>query len=161
ASQFPTTAKADAALDEYREELGQLTGAVHAALEAARRRSERTGKSDEWLLVSEAQYRLLTTDRPAFVRRAYTAARNAFGQNFSVQSEADQVAIFHTLGLLAENCREALAGLGLTPADLAVQAQSQQPARDRVVVATGHRADTPSRPPPGRFPNTAACIEKA
>jgi hypothetical protein len=30
-----------------------------------------------------------------------------------------------------------------------------------VVVATGHRADAPSRPPPGRFPNTAACIERA
>jgi hypothetical protein len=161
ASQFPTTAKADTALGEYRESLGQLTGAVHVALDAARRRSERTRNPDEWLLVSEAQYRLLTTDRPTFVRRAYTAARNAFGQNFPVQSEADQVAIFHLLGLLADNCREALAGLGLTPADLAGQARPQQPARDRVVVATGHRADASSRPPPGRFPNTATCIDKA
>src|SRR5689334_19712312 len=61
-------------------------------------------------------------------------------------------------GLLLDNCSEALAVLGVAPADLQPK---NAPPRDRVVVATGHRADASSRPPPGRFPNRAACIGKA
>ena len=80
------------------------------------------------------------------------------GSASNCNSELSQVAIFHRLGLLAENCGAAFAGLGVTPADLRAK---EPPPRDRVVVATGHRADAPSRPPPGRFPNTAACIDKA
>ena len=110
------------------------------------------------MLVSEAQYRLLTADNPGFVRNAYRAAKNALGERFQLQSELSQVAIFHRLGLLPERCAAAFAGLGATPADLQPK---EPPPRDRVVVATGHRADPPSRPPPGRFPNTAVCVDKA
>jgi hypothetical protein len=158
ASQFPNARRANTALDDYRDQLKQLTGAVGISLDNAKRRSDRAGTPDEWLLVSEAQYRLLTSDNPGFVRNAYRAAKNALGERFQLHSELSQVAIFHRLGLLAENCGAAFAGLGATPADLQVK---EPPPRDRVVVATGHRADAPSRPPPGRFPNTAACIDKA
>jgi hypothetical protein len=158
ASLFPNARRASAALDDYRDQLKQLTGAVRISLDNAKTRSDRAGIADEWLLVSEAQYRLLTADNPGFVRNAYRAAKNALGERFQLHSELSQVAIFHRLGLLADNCSAAFAGLGATPADL----QSKEPPpRDRVVVATGHRADAPSRPPPGRFPNTAACIDKA
>jgi len=68
------------------------------------------------------------------------------------------VAIFHRLGLLPDNCAAAFAGPGATLADLQPK---EPPPRDRVVVAAGHRADAPSRLPPGRFPNTAACIDMA
>jgi hypothetical protein len=158
ASQFPNARRANAALDDYRDQLGQLTGAVRVSLDNAKIRSERSGRPDEWLLVSEAQYRLLTADNPGFVGTAYRAAKNALGHRFQLQSELSQVAIFHRLGLLADNCGAAFTGLEATPADLQPK---EPPPRDRVVVATGHRADAPSRPPPGRFPNTAACIDKA
>jgi hypothetical protein len=158
ASLFPNARRANAALDDYRDQLKQLAGAVGISVDNAKRRSDRSGKPDEWLLVSEAQYRLLTSDNPGFVRNAYRAAKNALGERFQLDSELSQVAIFHRLGLLGENCSAAFAGLGATPADL----QPKEPLpHDRVVVATGHRADAPSRPPPGRFPNTAACIDKA
>ena len=87
--------------------------------------------------------------------RCQECARGAFP---GLHSELSQVAIFHRLGLLVENCVAAFAGLGATPADLR---SKEPPPRNRVIVATGHRADAPSRPPPGRFPNTAACIDKA
>jgi len=155
---FPNARRASAALDDYRDQLKQLTGAVRISLDNAKTRSDRAGIPDEWLLVSEAQYRLLTADNPAFVRNAYRTAKNALGERFQLRSELSQVAIFHRLGLLADNCSAAFAGLGATPADLQPK---EPPPRDRVVVATGHRADAPSRPPPGRFPNTAPCIDKA
>jgi hypothetical protein len=110
------------------------------------------------LLVSEAQYRLLTADNPGFVKNAYRAAKNALGERFQRRSELSLVAIFLRLGLLADNCSAAFAGLGATLADLQPK---EPPPRDRVVVATGHRVDAPGRPPPGRFPNTTACIDKA
>lgn len=161
-SVFATTRKAENARDEYREQLDHLRGAVRMSLESARRSGENTGKPDEWLPPSEAQFRLLTAERPVFVRNAYKAATNARGSGFSVESEAAQVAIFHRLGLLAENCREALAALEGTPADVAAADQRKQPPpRERVIVATGHRVDAPDRPPPARFPNTPACIARA
>jgi hypothetical protein len=158
ASLFPNARRANAALDDYRDQLKQLAGAVGISVDNAKSRSDRSGKPDEWLLVSEAQYRLLTSDNPGFVRNAYRAAKNALGERFQLDSELSQVAIFHRLGLLGENCSAAFAGLGATPADLRAK---EPPPRDRVIVATGHRADAPSRPPPGRFPNTPACIDKA
>jgi len=158
ASLFPNARRANAALDDYRDQLKQLTGAVGISVDNAKRRSDRAGTPDEWLRVSEAQYRLLTSDNVGFVRNAYRAAKNALGERFQLHSELSQVAIFHRLGLLAENCGAAFAGLGATPADLQPK---EPPPRDRVVVATGHRADAPSRPQPGRFPNTAACVDKA
>jgi len=157
ASLFPNARRASAALDDYRDQLKQLTGAVGISLDNAKSRSERAGTPDEWLRVSEAQYQLLTSDNPSFVRNTYRTAKNALGERFQLRSELSQVAIFHRLGLLADNCSAAFAGLGATPADLQPK---EAPPRDRVVVATGHRADAPSRPPPGRFPNTSACVDK-
>jgi len=163
AGRFETKKKAEAALDDFREQLDRVRGAVRMSLENARRRSESGGKPDEWLPPSEAQYRLLTADNPVFVKNAYRAAKNAGGSGFSVDSEAAQVGIFHLLGLFPENCRAALESLGipLSPSELtAAVPLKEMPPRDRVIVATGHRADAPNRASP-RFPNTPECIAKA
>jgi hypothetical protein len=140
--------------------------------------AKRPGHRDEWLAPSEAQYRLLTADRPAFVKNAYNTARTEGGNKFSVTSEARQVAILGSLGIFPKNCRAALEGLGLpvppplpeADADAAVIVAfstavlnppiPKAPARDRIIVATGHRVDESGRPTP-RFPDTAQCIEKA
>ncbi len=161
AGRFETTRKAKNALDDYRDQLIQLRGAVKISLENAERKSETTGRPDEWLPPSQAQYSLLTTgrDRAVFVGNLYRAAKKAGGNGFSVESEAAQVAIFHSLGLFSENCRAAFDALGVVPS--AGEADKMKPPRNRVIVATGHRADALNRPPPGRFPNTAACIAKA
>jgi hypothetical protein len=153
---FPTAKKAQAALDDYNEQLALLRAAVRVSLDNAARRAERSGRPDEWLPPSEAQYTLLTASNPAFVRNAYKTANNAGGSGFSVDSEAAQVAIFSRLGLLRDNCREALAALEAPPPGQ----PAAQKRRDRVIVATGHRADAPGRQTP-RFPNTPASIAKA
>ena len=144
AGRFETGKKAAAALDDFREQLDRLRGAVRMSLENAKQQSERNGKPDEWLPPSEAQYRLLTADNPVFVKNAYKAAKNAGGSVFSVDSEVAQVAIFHLLGLLPENCRAALEALG-TPSSLsefkAAGPLKDMPPRDRVIIGTGHRID--------------------
>jgi tetratricopeptide (TPR) repeat protein len=160
-NRFETKKKADAALDDHQEQLTHLRGAVRMSLENARRQVER-GKPDEWLPPSEAQYSLLTADRPAYVKNAYRAAKNAGGSGFSVESEADQVRIFWRLGLFPELCSGALEGLGIavSPPGPVTAKPAGPSVRDRVIVGTGHRTDAPGRKSP-RFPNTEDAIAKA
>lgn len=160
-SLFQSPRKAGTALAEYKEQFVQLRGTVDLSLNNAKQRVKRSGKTDEWLGVSEAQYALLTSDSPQYVRNLYGATKKALGQKFPVQSEAAQVAIFHKLGLLADNCREALAALGVSAADIADDDVPKRTGpRSRIIVATGHRVDAPGRPKP-RFPNTPENISRA
>jgi hypothetical protein len=166
--QFPSARRAEVALEVYKEQVTQLRGTVRLSLDNARERMRRSTNTDadvlgggEWLPVSEAQYQLLTSDKPQYVRTVYKAAKVALGQKFSVQSESDQVAIFHRLDLFPDNCREALEALGVSPEDLAASAQPRKAGRrGRIIVATGHRVDAPNRPKP-RFPNTPENVSRA
>jgi hypothetical protein len=155
---FSSQRRAENELDNYREQLSPLAGAVQMSLENAKQRTKDGRKQDEWVLPSEAQYRLLTSERVGFVRNAYRAAKNALAKSFSVDSEAKQVKIFQSIGLFPENCNAALEELGVPEANLQPVAKVQP--RGRILLATGHRADSPNRNLP-RFPNTPECIEKA
>ena len=127
AGRFATEDEAAITLKQLQVRLVDLRGAVRMSLENARQQSERAGRPDEWLPPSEAQYRLLTADRPAFVKNAYNAAKNAGGNRFSVTSEARQVAIFGSLGILPKNCRAAFEALGMqgaAPVDVLAKALS-------------------------------------
>ena len=158
ANLFPSQRRAENELDDYREQLPPLAGAVQMSLENAKQKAKDGRKPDEWVLLSEAQYRLLTSERVGFVRNAYRAAKHALAKSFSVDSEAKQVAIFKSIGLFPENCNAALEELGVPEANL--QAVAKEQPRGRIIMATGHRADSPNRNLP-RFPNTPDCIEKA
>ena len=163
AGRFETKKKADAALDDHREQLTYVRGAVRMSLDNARRQVEHGGKSDEWLPPSEAQYSLLTADNPAYVKSAYRAAKNAGKSGFSVESEAAQVRMFQLLSLFPDRCRAALEGLGIRtnlPGLGPTDPSTSSPQRDRVIVGTGHRVDGPDRKTP-RFPNTPDAIAKA
>jgi hypothetical protein len=168
-----TEADATVALQQYQRRLTDLRGAVRMSLDNAKRQSDRARVKDEWLPPSEAQSRLLTSDNANFVKTGYVAAKNAGGGNFSVDSEAAQVAIFGSLGIFPENCRAALEALGIStpPAGAAPEKVAElstaeinkgaaRAPRDRVIVATGHRVDAPGRESP-RFPNTQKCIDDA
>jgi hypothetical protein len=160
AGTFPTKGDAAAELRRYKERLADLRGAVGMSLENTRQQGQRSGKIDDWLAPSVAQYRLLTADKPSLVKSAYNTARN--GNQFSVESETAQVEIFGSLGIFPENCQAALEAMGVQmPAGGAGPATASEPSpRDRVIVATGHRTDTLDRKSP-RFPNTRESIEKA
>ena len=135
-----------------------MTGAVKLSLENARRKADDGRKPDEWVLPSEAQFYLVTSENVDYVRTCYQEAKNAGGQDFSVEAEARQVLIFKKLGLFSENCDAALEELGTYQTSLQLIDQAQL--RGRIIIATGHRADAPGRPNP-RFPNTPECIDKA
>jgi hypothetical protein len=158
ANLFPSSRKAENELEDYREQLTPLASAVQMSLENAKQKAKDGRKPDEWVPPSEAQYRLLTSERVDFVRNAYRAAKNACGKGFSMESEARQVEIFKSIGLFPENCNAALEEIGLPQTSL--QAGDKVQPRGRIILVTGHRADKPGRKVP-RFPNTPECIEKA
>jgi len=155
---FPTKGDAATELRRYKERLADLRGAVGMSLENTRQQGQRSGKIDEWLPPSVAQYRLLTADVSSLVKNAYKTARN--GNQFSVKSETAQVEIFSSLGIFPENCQAALEAMGIQAPAAGTGTVAVPPLRDRVIVATGHRADTPDRKSP-RFPNTKETFDKA
>jgi tetratricopeptide (TPR) repeat protein len=158
---YRTAKKASDALDEFRERLVYIRGAVQVSLDNADQRAKSNNKPDDWLPASQAQYALLTEDNPEYVRNEYKKAKIAGKNSFSVDSEAQQVGIFKALGLLAKNCAAALDALGVAAAPAGPSAAaSGPPPRDRVIVGTGHRVDAAGRSSP-RFPNKTECIDKA
>jgi tetratricopeptide repeat protein len=158
---FDTERRAGTVLSDYQDELDRIRGAVRMSLDAARRRNDQAGEVDEFLRPSEAQFLLLTSKNHVYVQNAYQSAKNAGGDNFSVHSEAAQVAIYSSLGLYPDNCRAAFTGLGVAPEKLADVTPAIPAMRGRIVVITGHRADSRDRPPPARFPNTPEAIAAA
>ena len=158
---YPTAKKASDALDEFRERLAYIRGAVQVSLDNADQRAKFSNKPDDWLPASQAQYALLTEENSIYVGNAYKKAKIAGKNSFSVDSEAQQVGIFASLGLLPENCVAALKALGVPTAPPAALANPAPPAQalDCVIVGTGHRVDANDRKSP-RFPNTSECIGK-
>src|SRR5262249_51222393 len=124
AGRYETEKKATVALDEFREQLAYVRGAVRMSLDNAAQQAERNDKPDEWLPPSDAQYKLLTATNPVFVRNAYRAAKNAGKASFSVASESAQVGIFKSLGLFPANCSAALEALGVPASPSAPSAAS-------------------------------------
>jgi hypothetical protein len=127
-----------------------LAASVQRSLDAQERRLERTGARDPWLAMTWADYRLLTSDKPPFVKAAYDKARAGLAGTFSLASSARQLRMYLQLGTLADNARAGLQALGASEDDISVA-----PTKSRVIVFSGHRIDAPDRATP-RFPNDRA-----
>ena len=113
-------------------------------------------ESDPWPAIARADVLFLTIDKPARIeneyRRAIARVRN---DPFTVSTARRNIEIFESLGLLADNVTTALGVI-----DEAFAATGKMPAAQervsRVVLFTGHRVDSPDRPPDEmRFPRTA------
>jgi len=125
-----------------------LAAAVRRALEAEEYRQRRGERDDPWLQMTWADFHLLTSDRPAFVKAAYERARARLGPGESwLASSARQLRIYPELGLLSENAAAGLEGIG---APLQQPAAVAEPST-RVLVFSGHRIDPPGREA-SRFP---------
>jgi hypothetical protein len=121
-----------------------FAAAVGLSLQAGLDKLARVGKTDGWALLTEADLRLLTTDKPLFVANVYRRAlAGATGR--MRESAADQLAIYQRLGLLTGVVDEVLKQF--EPRDKPVKA-GEAP---HVLVFTGHRIDAPDRAKP-RFP---------
>jgi hypothetical protein len=144
AEQFTDPDEATRELQNYGKRSARLAAAVEQSLQAAARRLERTGKTDIWTAISEADLRLLTTDRPPFVAAGYRKAL-AGAESFARDSGRDQLMIYQRLGLLTERVNAALKEFGPPVA------VNKETARPRILLFTGHRIDDPKREKP-RFP---------
>jgi hypothetical protein len=141
--QFSDADEAARELQNRQRRAARLASAVEMSLQAAVRRLERSGKTDIWTAMSEADLRLLTTDRPPFVAAGYRKALSG-AESFARDSGRDQLMIYERLGLLTERVAAALKEFGPPP-------ERKQEAPARIVLFTGHRLDEPKRERP-RFP---------
>jgi hypothetical protein len=143
ASRFKTRKKADDELEELVEHAARLAAAVEISLEANRRWLELDGKKDEWVEISVADLRCLTSDNPEWVVTAYRDALDEASDQ-AWESVQKQVAIYHDLGVLAPNVAEVIKYTGLPK-------KEEEASRKRVLIFTGHMIDEPKREK-ARFP---------
>lgn len=147
--QFPSDQKAETALKEHKDEVGQLAAGVQLSLEANARELKREQKRDVWLEISRADLAFLTTTAPQRVAAAYRRAVPA-NLAFNVNAIRKQLAIYRDLGVLTENLAEVFKVVGEPPPLEEAKADVVEP-RKQVLVFTGHRIDAPDRKSP-RFP---------
>jgi Tetratricopeptide Repeats-Sensor len=129
----------------------QLQTAVELACQDAQRVAEFSGRRDQWLDISMADFALLTRVAPERVANRYRHAL-ADGQRFHLAAARRQLAIFERLGVLTAPATAALAVLDELEQALPPDPQVSSPAR--LLLFTGHRIDEPGRNPP-RFPKEA------
>jgi hypothetical protein len=130
-----------------------LAAAVLRSLEAERYRMRQRGSEADsaWLEMTFAEYHLLTSDKPAYVRRSFDqAGAKLAAQRLPTDSAARQLRMYLQLDVQTDNARAGLEALGASEDDAAAI-----PVRTRVVVFSGHRVDAPGRPEP-RFPGDRA-----
>ena len=145
---FDDERMAGSAAQDIERKRDELAATVSRALDAEAFRRQREGKSEDvWARFTRADLRLLTSDRPAFVARAYEQARSA-ANPFAISSAARQIVLYRELGVFTDNVDAALHVLG-EPAD--EPPSGPETVRSRVIVFSGHRIDAPGRTQP-RFP---------
>jgi hypothetical protein len=141
---FPDQTTAARELETRTGKRAALAAAVGLSLQAGLDRLARAGKTDGWALLSEADLRFLTVDRPPFVASVYRRAlADATGR--MRDSAGAQLAIFRRLGILTRVVDEVLKQFE----PIAEPVKAGPP--PRVVLFTGHRIDEAGRAKP-RFP---------
>jgi conflict system pore-forming effector with SLATT domain/uncharacterized protein DUF4231/tetratricopeptide repeat protein len=116
-ARFDTDAEADGELKALEAEIIWLTSTVRASLDSDRSRSFRADRTDFWIEVSAADFRLLTSDEPERVVGAYEAAMSPVIGSDARRSIREQVQMYRDLGVFVENAVPALALLAGTPDD--------------------------------------------
>jgi len=145
-ARFEDEEDAQYALRQLRRRREELDNAVEVALAAASYRDERKTTKDAWLVASVADHRLLTSDRPAFVRQGYLDAM-ALVDGFNGASVARQLALYAELGIRTQVTPAALDALNVSEEQVveAAAAETETPPPVRVILSAGHRPDLPGR----------------
>jgi hypothetical protein len=152
---FESEEEANAERASLEKARASLEGAVARSIAAARARDtaraqrSRAGAEqwDYWIDFSWADYRFLTGQKAAAVAQAYREAlAKVNGRAFSRDAAARQLRTFCEIGVFVEKAEAALAALGEP-----LTREPEAPTRQRVIVFSGHRLDSPGRKQP-RFP---------
>jgi len=152
---FDTDAQAAQAAEDLKTTRDQLAGAVGISLQAADEACAKSGQSDIWLAVSQADYLFLTAKRDPAAAAAYERVSTGL-QPFERGSVRDQLEMFVELNVRADRASLCLRKLG--------EASAPAPGLRQVILFTGHMIDKPDREAP-RFPASSelqarAAIEK-
>ncbi len=105
--EYESEAKAQQALQEYKDRHQQLGIVVMASLEATQKRLQRTQKEDPWLSISLADVNCLVLKHPERVGLLYRKALSDL-RGFNLDSAQRQLLIYRQLGILVDNVDAAL-----------------------------------------------------
>lgn len=141
-------------LKKLKEALTKLCGSVTMALEAAKARMERAGKTDMWLNITLADLACLTSKRPAYVADQYRKAL-ADADDFEIDAVRRQLVIYEQLGVAKDNVAASLRAI---PIPDTTEGPSEEP--PYVLLFAGHRIDSPTREEPPRFPASKVGVAK-
>ena len=123
----------------------ELTAGVKLAIESKQKALARQDQTDIWAEISAADLILLSSKKPNRVGRVYKKAL-AGAQAFAHDSARNQIRLYQSLGILADNTQAALDNIPV------VAHKDKKPEEaPRVIVFTGHRIDAEGRETP-RFP---------
>jgi hypothetical protein len=139
---YATPEEANQQLADWNKKMERLSATVQVSIEAAKKRLEAEGKTDDWLPVTEADFACLTSMNPARVKAAYTRAVSDLS-GLNMDATVRQLQMYEQLNIKPENVKVALATL---PAETAAKKE-----KTHYLLFTGHMIDQPTRATP-RFP---------
>lgn len=149
AARFKTRKKAEDELEEQVDHAARLAGAVEISLSATMRKLDREGKKDVWAEISDADFRLQTSDNPEWVVSGYRDAL-AGAPEFVWESVRNQLALHNELGVFKANVEEVIKFTGLP------ETTTDDKTPKRVLIFTGHMIDDTEerkkKNEPPRFP---------
>jgi len=152
---FEADTDAARALDELKERVRDLEGAVQLSLRRGEKREAPGSEDARWVRCSQADALLLRKERAARVAAGYRRALEG-APAFFFDAVNRQWRMYAALGLFGETLAatqpvvDALEAAARTQAGAPVAAATEPPP-DRVLLFTGHRIDDPGRAAP-RFP---------
>ncbi len=146
---FKKQKDADQELEDWKEKKQTLAVSVQTSIDAEKRRLEKTGKTDVWVSITEADFTLLTETNPARIASLYRAALQE-GEPYQIDSVLRQMNIYDQLGILPDQVK---ASLNAIPGALSPRVQ---PAH--YLLFTGHMIDQPGRPDTRYPPEKEAAV---
>ena len=141
--EYDTVEDAAEALENYKTQHQKLATVVQVSVAAEKKRLEREGKDDYWLLLTEADLACLTHSRPQRVGILYQKIMEE-ANDLNFEAAKRQLHIYEQLQVLPENVKAALAVF----AESKVFTETSQ---RHYLLFTGHMLDKPDRKEP-RFP---------
>ena len=141
--EYESSAKAQQALQDYKDRREKLGIVVTASLEATQKRLQQSGKTDPWLAVALADVNCLLLKRAERVGLLYKQALGSL-KGFNVDSARRQLLIYKQLAVLLDNVEAALKQFPPVTPGVVVE-------KPHTLLFTGHMIDQKGRATP-RFP---------
>ena len=149
---YESADEAEIALRKLKKQQQKLTTVVQAAIDSEKKRLKEMGRTNPWLLFTEADLGCLTAKDPGRVATLYRRAVELAG-SLNSRAARRQLEIFQQLGLMLPNIESALTEFGENTGTARTE-------KTHYLLFTGHMVDRENRQDP-RFPSSQEATARA